>query len=772
MSEPAESLDLPTRPQPPLLRVGEWLVRRRLVLLLVAAVVTAIAFPISLRVELDQSIESFFAPSDPLLQGYQASRKAFGGDEFVLVAYEKDDISSAASLQEIAEFAATLSEVDGISRSSTQDLATTLTASTASVLDVLPRFLRLSARRAIRERLIGFAEHLLINPADDVTAVILRLQPEKDAPVPRKKTYEEIRRLAAGHEPPAFVAGEPIQVSEMFRYVERDGRVLGLASTTLMVIAILVMFRRIRWVLLPLAIVQMTLIWTKAILYLTGMQMSMVSSMLTSLLTIIGVATVVHVIVLFRDWRRDTDPERAFCMTWFLASSPVFWVTITTCVGFAALLSSEITPIRGFAWMMSIGTLLLLVTFPLLLPAGVLLGKQEEPAPFSKFEQRIAGILDRTTALTDRRPRTTLFIAALICIFSILGCLRQRVETDFSKNFRPGSEIVQSIRFFESKLGGVGSWEVNFEAPPVLTTEFIEKVRQLTSDLRSVATTDGTQLTKVISLTDGLDLIPPLIADDWIIKRQWLNDLQPEFEPSLYNSDERLMRIILRAQEQQPAERKLELISRVEQAARNVFPEAQATGLYVLLANLITSVLGDQLSSAIWAGLGMVACIWLAFRSFRIALISLVPNAMPILFVVGLVGWMGIPVNIGVAMVASVSLGLTIDASIMYLTEYLRIRKSGGSHHKALHETHGGAALAMVLASIALIAGFAVLTASEFIPLAFFGAMVSVAMLGGLLGNLVLLPVMLRWLPDDFMRQAPVDTPAEALPALTDSPLV
>jgi predicted RND superfamily exporter protein len=766
MPEPEASPNSTSERKPPLLRLAEWLVRWKLSLLVLSIVITAVALPLSLKLDLDQSIESFFALSDPLLKGYQESRAAFGGDEFVLVAYEQEDIATPASLKEIAEFSEKLSDVEGINKSSTQNLASTLTASTSSVLDVLPtRFIKLQARRAIREKLISFSEHLLVGSDESVTAIILRLVPEDEAPVDRNQTYREIRKLAAGHNPPAFVAGEPIQVSEMFRYVQRDGKVLGIASTTLMVIAILIMFRRIRWVLLPIAIVWMTLIWTKAILYLLGMQLSMVSSMLTSLLTIIGVATVVHVIVLYRDWRRDAEPEQAFCMTFFLAASPVFWVTVTTVVGFAALLTSEITPIRSFAWMMSIGTTLLLVTFPMVMPAGVLLGKQEEATQFSKFEQKIAGALDRMTDVTNRHPWPTMIVTAVICVVAILGCLKQQIETDFSKNFRPGSEIVQSIRFFESKLGGVGSWEVNFPAPRELTTDFIDKVRQLTDDLRNVATTDGTKLTKVISMTDGLDLIPPIIADDWMIKRTWLKDLQPEFEPSLYSSDRERMRIVLRAQEQQPAERKLELISRVEQAARNVFPEAQTTGLYVLLANLISSVLGDQLTSAGWASAGMVACIWLAFHSFRVAMISLLPNVLPILFVCGFVGWMKIPVNIGVAMVASVSLGLTIDAGILYLTDYLRMRKIGESHERAIHETHGGAALAMVLASIALISGFAVLMLSEFIPLAFFGAMVSMAMIGGLLGNLVLLPVMLRWLPEDFMAKAPVETVPEAIAA-------
>jgi uncharacterized protein len=762
--DPAPTTVQPPDPEkPPLLRFAERLVEWRVGLATAALLITLALLPLSLRIGVDQSIESFFSPTDPLLTGYLTSREAFGGDEFVLVAFERENVSSPESLEDIREFAKELSKVPGISAASTQDLASTLTASTASVLEVLPsRLLRLQARRAIRERLVSFSEHLLIGSEDDTTAIILRMVPEKDAPVPRRETFNEIRRLAERHDPPAFVAGEPIQVSEMFRYVERDGWVLGIASTTLMVLAILIMFRRLRWVILPILIVQMTLVWTKAILYLAGMQLSMVSSMLTSLLTIIGVATVVHMIVLFRDWRREFEPDKAFCVTFFLVAQPVFWVTVTTVVGFAALLSSDITPIRGFAWMMSIGTSLLLITFPMLLPAGMLIGKPEQPPEFSHLELQIAKVLDRTTDFTNAHPVPTLLVTAAVFVISILGCLKQRVETDFSKNFRPGAEIVQSIRFFESKLGGVGSWEVNFAAPKELTTEFIDKVRQLTEDLRSVATADGTRLTKVLSLTDGLDLIPPIIADDWMVKRQWLNDLQPEYEPSLYNAEQGRMRIVLRAQEQQPAERKLELIDRVRAAARNIFPDSSTTGLYVLLANLISSVLGDQLTSGAFACVGMLACIWLAYRSVRISLISLVPNILPILLVIGLIGWLGIPVNIGVAMVASVSLGLTIDASIMYLTEYLRVRKTGGTHLTAIHETHGGAALAMVLASIALIAGFAVLMASEFIPLAFFGAMVSVAMLGGLVGNLVLLPVMLRWLPQNFMRLAPVETPEEA----------
>jgi len=127
--------------------------------------------------------------------------------------------------------------------------------------------------------------------------------------------------------------------------------------------------------------------------------------------------------------------------------------------------------------------------------------------------------------------------------------------------------------------------------------------------------------------------------------------------------------------------------------------------------------------------------------------VMLVPNTFPILIVIGGMGWVGVPVNIGTAMIASVSMGLTVDSSIHYLVGYRRARSAGLDHYAAIHHTHAGVGKALVFASVALVLGFTVLSLSNFIPLIYFGVLVSVAMLGGLLGDLVLLPLLLYWVP-------------------------
>ena len=282
----------------------------------------------------------------------------------------------------------------------------------------------------------------------------------------------------------------------------------------------------------------------------------------------------------------------------------------------------------------------------------------------------------------------------------------------------------------------------------------MQPVRTLVDKLNQLQRDGQPAVTKAVALTDGLDFIPPIVGRTLEAKRKLMGDLQPDFEPSLFNSEAKRMRVVLRALERQPAETKLALVDDVTQTARTIFPEAKATGLYVLLANIIKSLLNDQLVSFGIAAIGIALMMTIAFRSWRIGLISLVPNLFPIVMLIGTLGWMGVLINIGTAMIASVSVGLTVDSSIHYLSAYFRARKNGLDHRQALERTQQRVGLALVFANIALICGFSVLTLSQFIPLVYFGVLVSIAMLGGLAGNLVLLPVLLSWAVNDSLKEA------------------
>jgi uncharacterized protein len=219
---------------------------------------------------------------------------------------------------------------------------------------------------------------------------------------------------------------------------------------------------------------------------------------------------------------------------------------------------------------------------------------------------------------------------------------------------------------------------------------------------------------------------------------------------------------MLRARERQPADAKLELIRQVrtitdEELNREEWQQilqelpgspsaedAELTGVYVLLVHLIRSIVRDQWVCFAVAVIGIGLMMIVALRSVRLAAIALVPNALPILIVLGLMGWLGLRINMGAAMIAAVSMGLSIDSSIHYLTSYRRRRAAGRRVVQALGDVQQTVGLAAAFSTLALIVGFAVLCTSQFVPTIYFGFLVMLAMLGGLLGNLLVLPLLLQ----------------------------
>ncbi len=740
-----------------LCRLVDLLVRNRLIVLFLAVVVSLLAWPVAQRLDFDQSIESLYAEDDSHLKDYQESKTLFGGDEFVIVAYtdpnllQKDDRLSKDSEQRLRNLAEQLKNVSGVNPGSVQDLAQVIEQ--AAKAESIPAPIPFFRIRGLVDRVLDQMEGILIGADRMTTAVVLRLIPEHEDSRQRDRnerthTFDKIFDIAKAHDRNAVVVGEPVQIHYMFRYVKDDGQKLFWWSLSLLASVLLVLFRSLRWVVLPLLVVVATVLWTKAYLVISGSKLSMVSSMLNSLVTIIGIATVTHVTVHFRQHRQEKDRVESMRHTFVELSPAIFWTCATTAVGFAALLSSQITPLHSFGWMMALATLLVLVAAASILPGGILLGRLSIDPQSAPAEKQLMGFLGHLSEWVARRWVPVIITVLLVTALAVCGFFFLAVETDFSKNFRASSPIVKALNVVETRLGGAGTWEINFPAPKVpndLTPEYLELVRELADQLRALVVTGDARLTKVVALTDGLDLLSRMPLK---LRRKILEKIQPEFESSLYNSEAGRMRILLRARERQSSESKLRLISAVEEVANREFPGATATGLFVLLTFLIESLLRDQLVSFALAAVGIGGMMTLAFRSLWIGLISLVPNLFPIVLVIGTMGWIGQPINIATAMIASVSIGLTVDSSIHYISAYRRERWRGLDVSESLRRTHLAVGRALVFANLALIVGFSVLTQSHFIPLIHFGILVSVAMFGGLIGNLVLLPLLLQWIEE------------------------
>lgn len=723
------------------------------------------ALPVAQKLSFDQTIESFFPADHPDILLLKQTRKDFGGDEFVIVAWKQPKLLqqnpdgeflelTPAAADRIKNLSSQLSQLPGVDSKRTRDLQVLLEKSPRS--------------RNTRQALLKLFNGVLIGPDQQTTAVVLQLLPSSQSTITRDQAIQAIRKTVHQFDPNAAVAGEPVQIQEMFDLVERDGNLLYIASLAVLSVMLMLIFKGLRWVMASLLIVVGSVTCTRALLVLAGTQLSMVSSMLNSLVTIIAISTTTHIIVHYRELRTNEglSAEAAMLQTLQSLWYPVFWTVVTIAVGFAALLVSDIVPVRSFAIMMTLGTLLVPLLILLVMPAAFASGRSVPVPGRVALEHHLDRLLDRMAHAIDRHPKVTSISCLLLIAATAPGLLMMQVETDFSRNFRDSSPILQALRFVESELGPAGTWDVSFDVPRPLTSDFLDTTHQLTQRLKAL-NSEGMTL-DVVSLTDALN-VPPRIGST--IKRlDLIRRRQADLVDSFYNPEQGRMRIVLRSVEQQPTADKLAQIRKVREVVADHFQSlneppdkatsenlpgplrATASGLFVVMARIIESLLADQMRSFLWASLGTVLCMTVAFRSLRIGLISLVPNVFPIAVVTGGLGLLNVPVNIGTAMIASVSMGFT--CSVHYIAVFQKALPEYGISG-ALSKAQAEVGKAVVLAHIALVAGFLVLTFSEFIPLVYFGALLSLSMVGGLVSDLVMLPLLLRWTTPSPRRALP-----------------
>jgi len=356
------------------------------------------------------------------------------------------------------------------------------------------------------------------------------------------------------------------------------------------------------------------------------------------------------------------------------------------------------------------------------------------------------------------RPRQVAAVVIVLLVLTVAGIVRIRAETDFTRNFRRSSDVVAAYQFVEERLGGVGTMELAFSAPEGLTPALADRLRHLETRLRATP-----NLANVLGLVDVLDffetgsagtlsrLMGPeasLAAKLWVLQQQ-----RPDLVPTFWNEKEKQMRVMLRAREQAPSAVKNELIAAVERIGREVLDQPHApaqvrvTGVYPLLNHLVSGLMSDQLNTLVLATAAVFAIMCIALRSMRLAIVGLVPKLGPILMVLGAMGWLGVPIDMGTPMIASVSVGISVGFSIHYLYRFRQERLAGVPFDQALRATHRRVGGAMVFSNLALVVGFAVLTLSNFIPTVHFSVLTNVALIGGLAGNLLVLPLLLKLIP-------------------------
>ena len=593
-------------------------------------------------------------------------------------------------------------------------------------------------------------------------------------------TIAEIRDLLDNYrgEAQIYLGGAPMIADDLVTFVRGDLSSFSFGVLAFIILALGLIFRKLRWVALPLACCAIAGVTMVGILGLMDWRVTVVSSNFISLLLIITISLTVHLTVRYRELRatrRSSNHDKLMRHAILSMFKPCLYTGLTTAVAFGSRIVSGISPIISFGWMMVIGVFAAIVVVFGVFPAVLSLLPQDQTKLSSDLR---LGVTTGLARLTARLNNQVLAIYAVITLLSIVGLAQLKVENSFIDYFREKTEIFQGMTLFDEKLGGTLSFDVIVDLPDepedvdgfddgfgdsfddgfgdggdddayYFTAPKMDLVEEIHRYLD-----DDPQTGKVLSFGAVVQLARQLNGNEPIDGVLWAvlysripETLKDTVLKPFISIEENQLRFNVRVIESDPDLKRNELLQRVERGIEEKFgfsdDQVNVTGVLVLYNNVLQSLYESQILTLGVVMFVIMLMFLLLFRSLAIAMICIIPNAIAAAFVLGIMGWLGIPLDIMTITIAAISVGIGVDNTIHYMHRFRREYPRFGNYRQTMFYCHNSIGRAMYFTSMTIVAGFSILALSNFIPTIVFGLLTSLAMLVALIGSLTLLPQLL-----------------------------
>lgn len=580
-----------------------------------------------------------------------------------------------------------------------------------------------------------------------------------------------------------FLGGVHIIADVMISFIKNDLNIFGIGVLLFLIMALGIIFRRIRWVFFPILFCIVSIICMVGLLGWFGWEVTVISSNFISLQLIMTMAVVIHLIVRYRELlaQNPEAPNHQLILdTVLLKLKPCVYAVLTTITGFGSLVLCDILPVITFGWMMIAGLIVSLIVTFLLFPACLILLPKDKPSVRQEWRFSFTSILAR---FTEARGVLVLVIGAFILISSLIGISRLDVENRFIDFFRESSEIHQGMKAIDECLGGTTPLDViiDFEEPDTIpastepaatesdtdfddfdefdeassgekywfTAEKMRRIKTLHNYLDSLPQTG-----KVLSLATMLEIAEKLNGGKSLdsLELALLTSESPEeFKKMLIRPyvsvEHNQVRFWVRVRDSNKTLRRNELLKKIKADLPGISglgaEHIHLTGLMILYNNLLQSLFGSQILTLGITVLVLTVMFLVLFRSLKIALIAMVLNLLPVSAVLGLMGWLNIPLDMMTMTIAAIGVGIAVDDSIHYIHRFKHEFQKDRKYLPTMHRCHGSIGHAMYYTSITIIIGFSILAISNFIPSVYFGLLTGLAMLIALIVDLTLLPQML-----------------------------
>ena len=772
-------------------------------IIFVALIVTILSFGYySKDFRLDASSETLLIDGDPDLAYLKEITERYGSKDFLVLTYTPNEgMVTDNSVNNLLSLKYKIQSLSWVHSVITLLDIPLLNNSDAPLQERLENFKTLKDKDVNKDR--GFKEILsspvfrnfVISEDGKTTGIIVNIKKNKLFDNLENKSKEkieehkdqikkqnhknilEIRQViqSYGDVGKIYLGGIPMIADDMMTFIKSDIIVFGLGVLLFIIATLWFIFRKLIWIIVPISSCLFSVIIMMGLLGILGWKVTVISSNFIALMLILTMAMNIHMSTRYLQLRKD-HPNKSNYEIISLTTNKMFWPIIytvfTTVFAFLSLIFSEIKPIIDFGWMMTFGLITsFIITFTLLptllsfVPTKNMSIKKEQNSKITTF-----------LGLISLNNKNIIFgLTGIVIILSVIGISKLEVENSFINYFNKNTEIYKGMKLIDEQLGGTTPLEVILKFPSKdkenkeksseddefedwgdeedsndekywFTKDKIDKIASVHNYLDGLP-----QVGKVLSFSSIIDVATQLnnnkplgTLEMGVLYSKIPESIKTEIIDPYISIENNEARISLRIIDSQENLRRNDLINKINFDLKNKIglneEEFKLAGVLILFNNLLQSLFKSQILTLGLVMIGIFSMFIILFRNIKLSLIGVVPNFIAAFFILGIIGLLGIPLDMMTITIAAITIGIAVDNSIHYIYRFKEEFKKIKDYNKTLKICHSTVGVAILNTSITIVFGFSILVLSKFIPTIYFGMFTGLAMLLAMISVLTLLP--------------------------------
>ncbi|MDA9062332.1 MMPL family transporter [Candidatus Pelagibacter sp.] len=748
--------------------------------------------------KLDASSDTLLIEGDPDLEYLKEITERYGSKEFLVLTYSPNKgMITESSINNLLSLKYKIQSLDWVHSVITLLDIPLLSNSEAPLQERLENFKTLKDEGVDTER--GFIEILnspvfrnfVISEDGKTSGIIVYIKKDELKDIQNKSVQEiknykdtlkkknhknitQIREIikSYGDVGKIYLGGIPMITDDMMSFIKSDIIVFGLGVLLFIITILWFIFRKLIWIIVPISSCFFSVLIMTGLLGLLGWKVTVISSNFIALMLILTMAMNIHMSTRFLQLREDfpnLDNLKIITLTTSKMFWPIIYTVLTTICAFLSLVLSGIKPIIDFGWMMTLGLITSFIITFTLLPTLLSFMSKNKVKVKEDTDSKITSFFCK---ISINNKSMIFLVTGLVIALSIVGISKLEVENSFINYFNKNTEIYKGMKLIDEKLGGTTPLEIILKFPEKaavesgeddefeswdgedskddekywFTKDKIEKIQNVHNYLDNLpAVGKVLSFSSIIEVATQLNNNKPLgTLEMGVLYSKIPESIKKDIIDPYISIKDNEARISLRIIDSQDGLKRNDLINQINYDLENKLKlskeEFKLAGVLILFNNLLQSLFKSQILTLGLVMVGIFAMFMILFRNFKLSLIGVVPNFIAAFFILGIIGLLGIPLDMMTITIAAITIGIAVDNSIHYIYRFKEEFLKNNDYNKTLKICHSTVGVAILNTSITIVFGFSILIFSKFIPTIYFGVFTGLAMLLAMISVLTLLP--------------------------------